>query len=126
MRIKIIQENPIVGDIENNKKKLFFECHKASKENVELIVFSELFLTGYPPQDLLCFDSFYSHVDNAIQDICNESKLVPELAILVGCPIKNSKYHIYNAAIIILNGEIVFRQNKTNLPTPHPPYQSRF
>ena len=52
-KIKLIQENPIVGDISGNLLIAKKEVEKAKKDGLELIIFSEMFLTGYPPDCLL-------------------------------------------------------------------------
>jgi NAD+ synthase len=52
MKIKLIQENPVVGDILGNLAKAKEEIEIAKKNNVNLIIFSEMFLCGYPPEDL--------------------------------------------------------------------------
>ena len=115
MKILLAQRNPKVGDIEGNLKKLVVDLKNASSNNVDLIIYPELFLTGYPPLDLLNFKHFIEDVDDAIEEICLHSKEFPELGILVGAPIAvNGK--LYNSAVFISDGKILFMQHKTNLP----------
>ena len=52
-KIKLIQENPVVGDISGNLLLAKKEVEKAEKNGLELIIFSEMFLSGYPPEDLV-------------------------------------------------------------------------
>ena len=53
LRIAMAQINPVVGDIQGNTDKIKNYIKQAQKENVDVITFPELALTGYPPEDLL-------------------------------------------------------------------------
>ena len=52
-KIKLVQENPKVGDIQGNLDLAKSHIIEAKEKGISLIVFSEMFLTGYPPEDLL-------------------------------------------------------------------------
>lgn len=58
MKIAIAQINPKIGDLNNNTQKIIANIEKAKAENVDLVIFSELSITGYSPFDLLDFESF--------------------------------------------------------------------
>ena len=117
MKISLAQKNPKIGDIDLNLKMLFTDVKKASDSEVDLIIFSELYLSGYPPLDLLCFSSFFEKINNGINEICKFSTNYPNIGILVGAPIKDDdSRNIFNSALLIQNGTILFRQDKINLP----------
>lgn len=119
MKITIAQLNPVVGDIEGNMAKIKDVLSKHSKES-GLIVFSELFLVGYPPRDLLEKSWFIEKVERAIQNLTKISSQYPETGILVGTPIPTRKKPgngLYNAALLIYKGEILNSQYKSLLPT---------
>ena len=57
-KIKLVQENPKVGDIQGNLDLAKSYISEAKKKNINMIIFSEMFLTGYPPEDLLLREDF--------------------------------------------------------------------
>ena len=87
MKIALSQQNYILGDFEHNSSKIQAEIEKAIKHNVELIVFSELCLTGYPPTDFFYFQDYYEKIDRVLDSLLPMSK---EIGILIGAPRKNT------------------------------------
>jgi NAD+ synthase (glutamine-hydrolysing) len=78
LKIEIAQINPIVGDLSNNAEKIIdFSC-KAFESGVHLLVFPELTLCGYPPEDLLLREGFITQVETEIERI---RKQLPEAMI---------------------------------------------
>jgi NAD+ synthase (glutamine-hydrolysing) len=119
MKITIAQLNPLVGDLEGNYKKLENAIIEAKKNNSELVVFSELFITGYPPKDLLIQPGFLKEIEEINASLLELSEQNPEIALIVGLPkVHNKKIGVglYNSAAFILQGKIRY-QNKTLLPT---------
>ena len=57
-KIKLVQENPKVGDIQGNLDLAKSHITEAKEKDLDLIIFSEMFLTGYPPEDLLLREDF--------------------------------------------------------------------
>lgn len=120
MKIKMIQANPVVGDIEGNLRKVREELERAAQEGIDLLVFPELFLTGYPPKDLLDQIWFLDQVDRAIEKLLGVSLVYPEVGIILGAPVRHNKLigrGLYNAALLIHGGEIKLCQGKSLLPT---------
>jgi len=116
MKITLVQQNHHVGNLQHNEKKIVDAIAVAKNEGADLVVFSELSICGYPPQDLLLFDSFIDECSKAIQRIAKETLGV---AVLVGCPMLNkekSGKRLFNSACFIVDGEIVSYHHKTNLP----------
>ncbi len=118
MKVKIAQLNPIIGDIEGNLNMLQQTVSELEKET-DLVVFSELFLTGYPPRDLLIKPWFIRKIKAALSKIKKISRKV-EAGILLGIPLPTQKKYgrgLYNSAILIYQGEIIYKQHKSLLPT---------
>lgn len=118
MKIKLAQLNPIIGDIEGNLNKLQ-QTISELENGTDLVIFSELFLTGYPPRDLLVKPWFIKKVKSALAEIKKMSREV-EAGILLGTPMPTPKKYgrgLYNSAVLIYQGEIIFSQNKSLLPT---------
>ena len=69
MKIALCQIDPIIGDIEGNKTKIIDGYNKALSSNVDLVIFPELTVTGYSPQDLIERKAFRDVVTKATKDI---------------------------------------------------------
>jgi NAD+ synthase (glutamine-hydrolysing) len=120
MKIAIAQMNPTIGDIEGNLAKVYAAYEKSKAEAPDLIVLSEMFLTGYPPKDLLCQPNFLKKTNQALKKLIVFSKKYPLTGLLIGLPIINKQVYgkgVYNSAALIFNGAIEFVQHKSLLPT---------
>ena len=87
-KIKLIQENPVVGDISGNLLLAKKEVEKAEKNGLELIIFSEMFLSGYPPEDLVLRSDFMEKIEASIDELSN---LTSNISIIIGAPSKKDK-----------------------------------
>jgi len=116
MKIAICQSNPIIGDIEGNKKKIIDGYLKGVKEEVDLVIFPELFLCGYPPQDLIEKKEFRNAVSSAAEYIAHKTGDVGLIFGSITEEYDNVGTGIYNSAILCYNSKIQFIQNKTLLP----------
>jgi len=113
IRIQIAQFNPIVGDIKLNAQKMLNLSIEANNAGAHLIIFPELALTGYPPEDLLFRDGFINQVKHEITNFCN---LAPsDISILFGAPNKTDDF-LFNSAYLIQNNRIINIYNKQELP----------
>ncbi|MEO0123317.1 MAG: NAD+ synthase [candidate division WOR-3 bacterium] len=120
MKITIAQLNPTVGDIDGNLDKITQTIKQGKEENTDLVVFPELFLSGYPPQDLLERKWFIKKIEKAIEKIINLSSFYPDIGIIFGAPMfsnKNTGRGLYNSAIFVHRGLINHIQHKSLLPT---------
>ncbi len=109
--ILIVQTNPIVGNIEYNKQIVIDHI----KDNQsDLIVFSELMLTGYPPEDLVLKPAFMDRVNSALSEILECSKS-SDATIILGTPYLD-KDKLFNAALVIKEGQILNKHYKMALP----------
>ncbi len=116
MRYMLCQTDPIVGDIEGNKTKILADINQARNENCDFVIFPELSICGYPPDDLLDYSSFVDRCENAINEIALQSK---GITIIIGGIERNKGVgrKLFNTAFILQNGLIIERIHKTLLPT---------
>jgi NAD+ synthase (glutamine-hydrolysing) len=120
MKIAAAQLNPTVGDLSGNLKKLTDTVKRAASEGAQLVVFPELYITGYPPKDLLEREGFIAQAEKAVQRVRSFSVDFPGLGILFGSPLrdrKNRGRRTFNAAVLVSDGTIVGVQHKSLLPT---------
>jgi len=120
LRITVAQLNPIVGDIRRNLKKITDALSECGRGSSDLVVFPELFLTGYPPRDLLERPWFIRQVQAAIDTLVRTSREFPDAGILFGAPLptgKDAGRGLYNSALLIHQGRILLEQHKSLLPT---------
>ncbi|MFI4910974.1 MAG: NAD+ synthase [Sedimentisphaeraceae bacterium JB056] len=112
MKISLAQINPIVGDFGYNIGKIVEYYDKAIADGADVVVFPELALCGYPPEDLLLKKHFLDHNTlglQAVADRCNKKTLIVGFAQPLGD-------ECYNAAAIITDGKIVDVYHKKLLP----------
>ncbi|MBN2168296.1 MAG: NAD+ synthase [Actinobacteria bacterium] len=110
-RIALAQVNPTVGDFEYNAGIIADWAGKARDSGADLVVFPELVLSGYPPEDLLFKDHFLEDARLWLD------RLLPELAgvtAVVGCPLADNG--IRNAAVVVCDGKIAYCYYKQHLP----------
>lgn len=113
LKIAAAQLDFLVGDIEGNAERIIqITQHIASEHSVDLILFPELALCGYPPEDLLFRPEFYKRCERALALI---QKCIGNTAIIVGYP-QNDGKHNYNKAALIQDGKIVAHYSKQELP----------
>ncbi|HDT14806.1 MAG TPA: NAD+ synthase [Firmicutes bacterium] len=111
-RICLCQINTVVGDIEGNCKKIIEMTEKAGNKQADLVVFPELAVTGYPPEDLLLKPGFVKKNMDALR---KTAKKIKHPAVVAGfVNLKNGK--IYNSAAFMSGGEIKTVYNKVLLP----------
>lgn len=112
MKIALAQVNPIIGDIRGNLQLIMQACRQAAA--VDIIVFPELVLSGYPIEDLALNRGFIDQCNKALTDLVNFSKEL-NLIIIVGAPLIENGY-TYNAALVISAGRVLAQAYKQELP----------
>ena len=112
MKIGICQVNPTVGAINNNKHLVLDNYNKSVSMGAELVVFPELVLSGYPPQDLLLRKRFLAKAADALDEIAKHSS-VP--IILGNTLVENNE--LFNCSFLCEKGKIVGFYKKILLPT---------
>jgi NAD+ synthase len=113
LNITLAQINPTVGDLPANTDKII-ACWESVPAKNDLIVFPELAVCGYPPEDLVLRPDFHIHIEEQIERVLAAS-LKLKGAGLVGAPWFMDGY-LYNAALLIENGQILEVIRKHNLP----------
>ena len=116
MKIAIAQINYHIGNFEYNTKAIIQSIEKAKKAQADLVVFAELSVCGYPPRDFLEFSDFIEQCQNSLKIIANSCI---GIAAIVGSPIINNALKgkpLFNAAVLLENGEIKSQSYKTLLP----------
>ena len=112
LSILIAQANPIVGDIDYNKDIVLETINK--NYDVDLIVFSELMLTGYPPEDLVLKSAFKDKFMRALKEI-NANLENKDCTVILGMPWEEEG-DLYNAAVVLQKGSVVYKHFKNALP----------
>ena len=114
MKVVMGQLNTWVGDLQGNTDKVIKAALEVgSQDEPVLLVFPELTLTGYPPEDLLMRDSLHDQIEAALQRLASE--LPSELYLVVGYP-RRSEDQLFNAAGVIHDGAIIGEYFKQRLP----------
>ncbi|PPR18879.1 MAG: Glutamine-dependent NAD(+) synthetase [Alphaproteobacteria bacterium MarineAlpha9_Bin7] len=114
LRIALAQLNPVVGDIEGNMAMLINSREEAARKGVELLVASELFVTGYPPEDLVLRRAFISKVEEAVLHLAAKTGDAGP-GLLIGAPWRDEG-KLYNAALLLDEGKVTARRYKHELP----------
>jgi NAD+ synthase (glutamine-hydrolysing) len=119
MRIALGQINTTVGDLVGNASLMMRYARRAAEGGAEAIVFPELALTGYPPQDLLERPAFLEAAETELQRLAVEAAPL-RIAIICGTAEPadfNEGKRVWNTAAMLHRGKVVFRQHKMLLPT---------
>lgn len=118
MKIAIGQINSTIGDFSGNQARILEASLAAQNQGARVIVFPELSLCGYPPMDLLDHATFIEENNRALRQL--QQDLPREIAVVVGLVEWKSGAPgttIQNTAVVIHQGQVVFRQAKRLLPT---------
>ena len=114
MQVIMAQINTLVGDWAGNAERVILVCGDAAVSDPHaVVVFPELTLTGYPPEDLLLRPSIGEQTEEALASLC--ASLPPELFVIVGYP-RLSPRGLFNAAGVIHRGAVIAEYFKQCLP----------
>ncbi|HTI52447.1 MAG TPA: NAD+ synthase, partial [Planctomycetaceae bacterium] len=116
MKISIAQLNPTVGDLEGNAELVRAAAGRARASGADLLVVSELAISGYPPKDLLLREGFATACDRAVDRLAKD--VDPGLGVLVGHPSVRQlpEGHVGNAASLLCGGTVEQTVYKCLLP----------
>lgn len=117
MKISAAQLNYKIGDFEANRDLILKSIEQAKKEGSDLVVFSELSITGYPPLDLLDRYDFIEKCNRTVHEIADKCR---GITAIVGSPTLNSNPQgkkLWNSALVLSEGKVIFTANKALLPT---------
>ncbi len=113
LTLVIAQLNFLVGDIDGNAQRVIETVHQAQQQGiVDVVVFPELTLTGYPPEDLLLRPSLQKRIDRALSSIADA---ILDVDVVLGCPYF-IEGKLYNCAVLIHAGRIETFYKKQHLP----------
>ncbi len=113
MRIALAQINTTVGDLKGNAKKTAEFAQKAKDKGSHLVVFPELTICGYPPEDLLLKDHFIKDNLRVLQDL---AKKITGITALIGFVDMDDEKKLYNAAAFLYDGKVKSIYHKIELP----------
>lgn len=116
MKIALAQINPIIGHFEYNVNRIKANILEAEEQGAELVIFPELSVCGYPPQDFLEFSEFIESCGKAVEDI---ARFRPHMAVVVGAPMPNPEKkgkNLLNCALWLQDGTIRLQAAKALLP----------
>ena len=113
MKAALIQTNPTVGALQENTDRVLEQASAAAANGARLIVFPELVISGYPPEDLILKDHFCADCEKQLHRL--KEKLPTDPVVIVGAPVvRNGKK--FNAALVLHGGKIVGEYHKMLLP----------
>jgi NAD+ synthase (glutamine-hydrolysing) len=111
-RVRIAQLNLVVGDVVGNTDRVIAEAVRARADGVDLLVFPELTLTGYPPEDLLLRPELMQRVERALERIRGECR---GITLVLGYPLR-AVGGLFNVAGVVRDGEVIGEYAKQHLP----------
>jgi NAD+ synthase (glutamine-hydrolysing) len=111
MRLALAQMNTVVGDLEGNRNRILARLEEARERGAELVLFPELAVTGYPPEDLLLRPGFLRAAAATLAEIAAATK---GIAALVGTP--HLDRDLFNACAVCVDGEVKALYRKQFLP----------
>lgn len=116
LKIALIQLNPVIGDFDNNCRKIITYVEQAAASGCKLAILPELAVSGYPPLDLMERPSFIADHDLAVQHLVES---LPPIAVMFGCiERRNEKTgkSLFNSVFVAKDGKIVHKTRKQLLP----------
>jgi NAD+ synthase (glutamine-hydrolysing) len=117
MKITLAQLNPTIGDFSGNERKIVQAIEAAKNSGSDLILFSELVICGYPPEDLLLHRDFIEQAEKTLNNILPSTK---GIVAIIGLPRRNNdkgEKPLHNSAALIKDGKLIGYQDKMLLPT---------
>jgi NAD+ synthase (glutamine-hydrolysing) len=122
VKVAIVQMNSTVGDLAGNRIKIFEAARRAAEAGADMVLTPELSLVGYPPEDLLLRNAFYAKTREALAGLAAELAPFTGLHVIVGHPTmepvprSGGSAKRYNAASVLVNGEVLGTYRKHDLP----------
>lgn len=114
LRIAIAQLNPVMGDIAGNLARARSARKQAAAMQADLILFTELFIAGYPPEDLVLKPAFVEACEKAVLELAQDTKDGGP-GVIIGTPLKRES-GLHNAVMVLDGGEVIAERFKVDLP----------
>jgi NAD+ synthetase len=113
-RIAVAQLNPIVGDIAGNLAKAREARTEAARQGADLVLFTELFISGYPPEDLILKPAFLTACEAAVNAFAAETSDGGP-GVIIGTPLKRDS-GVHNSVVVLDGGKVIAERHKLDLP----------
>jgi len=114
LRIAVAQLNPTVGDIAGNLAKAREARAQAARQGADLVLFTELFIAGYPPEDLVLKPAFVAACEKAVCELAAETADGGP-GVIMGTPLKRES-GVHNAVMVLDDGKVIAERYKVDLP----------
>ena len=114
--VALAQINSTVGDLVGNSARIVEAASRAAVAGADILLTPELSLVGYPPEDLLLRQSFYAKSHDALRQLAQQLAVFKGLHVIVGHPLRDANGSQYNAASVLIDGEVVHTYRKHALP----------
>jgi NAD+ synthase len=114
IRIAIAQLNPIVGDVPGNLAKAREARAEAARHGADLVLFTELFIAGYPPEDLVLKPAFVAACEAAVESFAADTTDGGP-GVVIGTPLRR-KSGLHNAIMVLDGGKVIAERYKLDLP----------
>ncbi|MEJ6784646.1 NAD+ synthase [Aminobacter sp. Piv2-1] len=114
LRIAVAQLNPTVGDVKGNLAKAREARADAARQGADLVLFTELFIAGYPPEDLVLKPAFVAACERAVEEFAAETGDGGP-GVIIGVPLKR-KSGLHNSIIVADGGKVIAERFKVDLP----------
>ncbi|QTR48481.1 NAD+ synthase [Thiothrix litoralis] len=112
LRIALAQLNVCVGDVQDNLRKVREAIHQAREQQADVVVFPELVLAGYPPEDLLFRPDFIAQMQAGVDALAAETQ---GITVILGAPVQRAGL-LQNMACVLRDGEVLAEYAKQCLP----------
>lgn len=116
MKILVVQLNPLIGDLESNTKKIIESIRSARKQGIDVVVFPELTICGYPPEDFVFHQFFINQMMEKLEEIIPETEGIMALVGLVRRNLYHGEKELFNSAAVIQDKQLIGFQDKWLLP----------
>jgi len=113
MQLVLCQVNPTVGDLSYNTDLVLRYYNEATSNGAELVIFPEMVITGYPPQDLLTENRFIVRTEEAVASVIKKINQIPAIFGAV----RKENDRIFNSAVVAREGKMIAAYDKVLLPT---------
>jgi NAD+ synthase (glutamine-hydrolysing) len=111
VRLALAQINPVVGDLDGNRSLILDRLEEAKANAADVVLFPELAVTGYPPEDLLLRPGFIRAAESSVETIAREAR---GATVLLGAP--HFDRDLFNACYVLASGEVKAIYRKRFLP----------
>lgn len=117
MKILSAQINPKIGDLDSNTRKIIEVINEAKAKGVDIVLFPELTICGYPPEDLLLHNAFIDGMQQHLEQVIRASSGIAVIVGLVRRNLFSGEKDLFNSVAVIENGHLLGFQDKWLLPT---------